>query len=203
MASSADNRGDDRPVLNIVGEGVALGPLRRDLLPAYHRWNNDFVTTRTLVQLGPTTLEQEEAEYRTLLSGEQGAFFTIYERATWRVIGMTYLADIDHRHRTAEFGIVIGEADARGKGYGTEITRIVVDYAFTALGLHNVMLTVYEYNHAGRRVYEKAGFREFGRRRQAHFMGGRLWDIIYMECLAPDALTTPLRQIFIPDELYP
>ena len=50
----------------------------------------------------------------------------------------------------------------------------MLDYAFTALGLHSVMLIVDEFNLAGRRAYEKAGFREFGRRRQCHWIGGRL-----------------------------
>ena len=31
-----------QPIVNIVGEKVALGPLRRDLLPLYHKWSNDF-----------------------------------------------------------------------------------------------------------------------------------------------------------------
>ena len=44
--------------------------------------------------------------------------------------------------------------------YGTEATRLVLDYAFTALGLHSVMLTCYEFNLAGRRAYEKVGFHD-------------------------------------------
>ncbi len=36
-----------------------------------------------------------------------------------------------------------------GRGYGTETTRLMLDYAFTALGLHNVMLTVFVFNAAG------------------------------------------------------
>ena len=30
------------PILNVVGDLVALGPLRRDLLPLYQRWINDL-----------------------------------------------------------------------------------------------------------------------------------------------------------------
>jgi RimJ/RimL family protein N-acetyltransferase len=43
----------------------------------------------------------------------------------------------------------MGKPDCRGKGYGTGTTRLMLDYAFTALGLHNVMLTVFEFNSAG------------------------------------------------------
>ncbi len=79
----------------------------------------------------------------------------------------------------------------------------MLDYAFTALGLHNVMLTVFEFNPAGLRAYEKAGFREFGRRRQSRFMGGRLWDEVYMQCLAPDVASPVLARILTPDEPRP
>jgi diamine N-acetyltransferase len=189
------------PVINVTGDRVALGPLRRDLLPLYQRWINDFSTLRTL-DLPPAamTMEQETAWYDAQATSEQGMTFTIYEPATSRPIGTTGLHEIDPRHRRATFGIMIGEPDYRGKGYGTETTRLMLDYAFTALGLHNVMLTVFEYNLAGRRAYEKAGFREFGRRRQCRLMGGRLWDEVYMECLATEFTSPLLGRIFVPDQ---
>jgi RimJ/RimL family protein N-acetyltransferase len=93
---------------------------------------------------------------------------------------------------------MIGEASCRGKGYGTEATRLMLDYAFTALGLHNVLLTVYEFNAAGRHVYEKAGFKEIGRRRQCRWLAGRLWDEIFMDCLATEFDSPVLSKIFAP-----
>jgi RimJ/RimL family protein N-acetyltransferase len=187
---------DDAPLINIVGERVALGPLRRDLVPLYARWVNDFAVVRTmLLPPGPTTLEAEIAWYEGAATGE-ARYFTIYLRDGWRPVGTLDLHDIDHLHRTAEFGIMIGEADARGQGCGTEATRMALDYAFTALGLHNVMLTVYEYNLAGRRAYEKAGFRLIGRRRQARWHLGRLWDELFYDCLASEFDSPVLRAIF-------
>lgn len=127
------------------------------------------------------------------------AAFTIYERPTWRPIGNTGLHRIDYRDRTAEFGILIGEAECRGKGYGTETARLMLDYAFTAIGLNNVLLRVHEHNLAGRRAFEKAGYREIGRRRQCRFMGGRFWDEIYMDCLASEFTNPVLGRVFTPD----
>ncbi|HYI24143.1 MAG TPA: GNAT family protein, partial [Thermomicrobiales bacterium] len=113
--------------------------------------------------------------------------FTITTHEGNRPIGNVALQDIDYRSRTAEFGIYIGEPDCRGQGYGTDATRLMLDFAFNILGLNNVMLRVYEYNPGAIRSYEKAGFREFGRRRKAQFMDGRFWDVIFMECVAHDA----------------
>jgi RimJ/RimL family protein N-acetyltransferase len=178
---------DQRPIVNFEGDLVALGPHRRDLIPTYQRWVNDFAMLRTLgaIPPQPTTLEQEEAWYAGN-TGPGEIRFTVYERAGLRPIGTTALHGVDFRNRTAGFGIFIGEADARGKGLGTETTILMVNYAFTVLGLHNVMLTVAEFNPAGIRAYQKAGFREFGRRRQCRWMGGRIWDDIYMDRLASE-----------------
>ena len=192
-------RGDERPPINVEGDLVALGPHRRDLVPTYHRWHNDVATTRTYVLRQPTTIEQEEALYAELTADTRNALFTVYERAPWRAVGTAYLTEIDHRQRRAVFGVLIGEPDARGRGYGTEVARLMLDYAFTALGLHSVMLTCYEFNLAGRRAYEKAGFREFGRRRQSHWMGGRWWDEVYMDCLAAEFASPVLGRVFVPD----
>jgi RimJ/RimL family protein N-acetyltransferase len=197
--SAPGGRGD-YPVVNIVGDRVALGPQRRDLLPTYHRWINDFQALRTLggVAPGPTTMEQEVRWYDSQVAGE--VRFTVYERATARPIGTTALHGIDYRNRTAVFGIFIGEATARGQGYGTETTRLMLDFAFTALGLHSVMLTVAEFNLAGRRAYARAGFQECGRRRQCRWLAGRLWDEISMDCLATEFESPVLAHVFAPDE---
>ena len=101
-------------------------------------------------------------------------------------IGTVALVGVDYRNRRAEFGIGIGEPDYRNKGYGTETTRLVLDYAFNVVGLHSVMLGVFEFNHRAVRAYEKAGFKEIGRRRQSYFADGRMWDEIWMDCLGPE-----------------
>ena len=180
--------------------------MRKDLVPLYNRWYNDL---RTMSRLGdtdvPWTLEQEYQRYEKLMArNETEIVFLIYEFSGGHPIGITGLDEVDKRNRTAEFGISIGEPDARGKGYGTETTQLVLDYAFTGLGLHNVMLTVFEYNLAGIRTYTKAGFKECGRRRDSIFMGGKLWDTIYMECLASEWGPSPaLAEVFKPDERRP
>lgn len=179
---------DDAPILNLVGEKVALGPIRRDLVPVYERWINDFEVVRTLGVSGPRplTTEGEVAWYERTALSDKDVSFTMYERASLRPIGSSGLHFVDHYNRTATFGILIGEKDCWGKGYGTEATRLMLDYAFTGLGLHNVMLNVFANNERAIRAYRRAGFREIGRRRQAHRTGGDMEDVVFMDCLATD-----------------
>ncbi|HZQ35151.1 MAG TPA: GNAT family protein, partial [Dehalococcoidia bacterium] len=97
--------------------------------------------------------------------------------------------------RTAEFVIFIGQRDEWGKGYGTETTRLLLDYGFTALGLHNVMLKAFSYNERGIRAYLRAGFKEIGRRREAHWFAGKPYDVVYMDCLAGEFQSPVLRRL--------
>ncbi|MCD6029020.1 MAG: GCN5-related N-acetyltransferase [Thermomicrobiales bacterium] len=120
------------PVVNIEGELVSLGPLRREAIHQYVRWMNDFSTTRTLaIQPRPMTLEQETAWYEQAATNEQEHNFSIFERSSGRLIGNCGMFNIVLPHRRAEVGIVIGESDARGRGYGTEAMRLLLDYAFS------------------------------------------------------------------------
>jgi hypothetical protein len=55
---------NEEPILNVVGDLVALGPLRRDLLPLYQCWINDLGSMRTLgLAPLPMTSEKEQDWY--------------------------------------------------------------------------------------------------------------------------------------------
>jgi RimJ/RimL family protein N-acetyltransferase len=198
MGREADR--PDGPIINITGEKVALGPIRRDLLPLYQRWINDFAVTRTLsAGFRPMTWEAEEAWFEGASRQDRDAMFTIYERATMRPIGNTGIHDLNPHHRTAEFGLLIGEKECWGKGYGTETTRLMLDYGFTCLGLHNIMLHVYSFNERGLRAYTRAGFREIGRRREAIRVAGQAYDEVLMDCLATEFESPLLRRLLLGD----
>jgi diamine N-acetyltransferase len=192
----ASNPPQQVPILNIIGEKVALGPLRRDLMPLYQKWFNDFGVTRTMTHgCRPMTWEAEEAWYERACRSEDPIYFVVYERVTMRPIGGVNLHRIDPRHRVAELGIYIGEKECWGKGYGTEATALILDYGFNGLGLHNIMLRVFSHNPRAIRAYEKAGFRVIGRRREAHRQGSEVHDDIYMDCLATEFQSLALRRL--------
>jgi RimJ/RimL family protein N-acetyltransferase len=190
----------DAPIINFQGDRVGLGPIRREYIPLYQRWMNDFETTRFLeIQPRPMTLEQESAWYEDASTGD-GIIFTIYELASGRPIGNCDIQNLSLRHRRAEVGIVIGEPDARGRGYGTEAMRLLADYAFNVLNLHSLMLWTYEYNIAGQRCYAKVGFQEVGRRRASRWFDGRYWDDIAMDLLSSEFESPVLRALLDPNQ---
>ena len=175
------------PQINPEGELVALGPQRRELMPLYQRWLNDFVVMAPLgATLRPVTAESEERLDDSRGVGCHHAFFTVYARAPWRPLGIIGLQDIAYDHGAADFVIFIGERDAWGLGYSTETTRLMLRSDFTGLGLRAVWLRVFDFNERGIRAYRRTGFREVGRRRGTFRLGDRIADAIVMECRAGD-----------------
>jgi RimJ/RimL family protein N-acetyltransferase len=194
QANSAD--APSPPIVNMRGKRVALGPLHRDLLPLIERWDNDFRTA----DLGgddprPHSTESIAAGWEPLLRGERPDWigFAIYALPDLRPIGIANIRDFTNPHGTAEFGITIGEASNRGRGFGTEATGLLLDYAFTILGVHNVWLDTPAYNTAAIRAYEKVGFRQIGRRRGARTLAGKRYDVVLMDCIADEFVPPATR----------
>ncbi len=201
MENSSREAAEERPLINIEGIKVALGPFHRGILPLLSKWDNDFaVSFLSGDPLRPVPRERTEARYEYDSKDTQriATDFVIYEQATLRPIGLTELRNINYRSRTADFGILIGEKDCWGKGFGTETTVLMLDYAFTIIGLHNIMLDTYSYNERAIRAYARAGFRIIGRRREVHRWGGKLYDSVLMECLSTEFQNSIKRIIELP-----
>src|SRR5262249_17064979 len=160
-----------------------LRPLERADAPVLLPWFNDPEVTRTLVHRGPLNLRDEEAFLDRVGQSEHDLALGVVVRATDQLAGATGFHFMDFRNRTCSFGTRMGEKSEWGKGYGTEATALMVQYAFDTLNLNRVWLHVYEYNQRGLRAYEKVGFKREGVLRQECYREGRYWDTIVMAIL--------------------
>jgi diamine N-acetyltransferase len=183
MTTTDDGAGEARLV--VTGERVGLGPLRGDLVPLYQRWVNDLQVSRGLGMRQVMTEEAERSWYEEFSKQDPSRVsFTIYDLDDLAPVGTTSLFEIDPFHGTATFGIMV--AERRDQGFGTEATRLMLEWGFTVLGLHNIELRVWDWNAGAIRAYTRAGFRETGRRRGGVVVMGRRYDIVYMDAIAPE-----------------
>lgn len=106
-----------------------------------------------------------------------------------RAVGHVGLYEIDHRIRTAEFAIMIGDKSAWGKGLGRACTEFTVRYGFEQLNLNRVSLQVLETNTRAQQLYRSLGFVEEGRLRQAQYKSGRYLDVVLMSILRTEHRT--------------
>ena len=95
---------------------------------------------------------------------------------------------IDLVHNEAWVGIGIGDREFWGKGYGTDMMKLCLQYAFTELNVYRVSLGLHEYNPRALRSYEKAGFRLEGRTRKDLLREGKRYDSLWMGILREEWL---------------
>lgn len=122
-----------------------------------------------------------------------------HDRADWAIIrghdgaflGEAVINDFDPDNESANYRLWLAGPDVFGRGYGTEVTRLVIDYAFDQVGLHRLSLDVLDHNHRARRVYEKCGFTLEGRLRNALLWQGSRHDLLIMGVLRTDPRPSP------------
>jgi RimJ/RimL family protein N-acetyltransferase len=111
------------------------------------------------------------------------ALWVVAEAGDNRCVGHIGLYEIDHRIRSAEFAIMLGDANVWGQGLGRACTQRVIEYGFEQLNLNRIHLSVLESNERARYLYDSIGFEEEGRLRQAQYKSGRYLDVILMGLL--------------------
>lgn len=110
------------------------------------------------------------------------ALYVIADRDD-RCLGHVGLYKIDHRVRSAEFAIMLGDKSSWGQGIGKLATSFMVKFGFEDLQLHRIYLDVLDTNPRARALYEALGFVVEGRHKDAQFKAGRYIDVISMALL--------------------
>ena len=77
-----------------------------------------------------------------------------------RHIGNCMYYDVNLKRGEAELGIMIGDREFWGKGYGTDSVDALLDYIFTNTPLSRIYLHTLEWNARAMRSFTKSGFRE-------------------------------------------
>lgn len=170
----------------IYGERVRLRAIERQDLPRFVAWFNDPEVRRGLNAFLPMSLKEEETWYEGVLERgpiERPMAIDVQEREDWIHIGSCGIFDVDARVRSCEIGIAIGSRAFWDRGFGSDALRTLLGHAFTTLNMNRVGLGVFESNKRAIHVYQRLGFKEEGRLRQAHFDEGRYEDVILMSLL--------------------
>jgi RimJ/RimL family protein N-acetyltransferase len=105
-------------------------------------------------------------------------WFHIRDREDDRLLGFATIRWIEWTHGTGWVHLGIGNPQDWRKGLGTQVLDLLLDYAFSELNLYRLSAVIPEYNLGAQRLFQKAGFIEEVRRRQALNRDGRRWDLL-------------------------
>lgn len=174
---------DGTPRDLFTGRLVRLTAPRRDDAAAFARWSHD-ADYRRHMDSDVARPETEDAYSRQDTgSGANSFFFAVRTLADDRLIGFVALFSIEWANAAGVMALGVGEPEYRERGYGTDIMRTILRYAFDELNLHRVGLDVNGNNPRAIHVYEKLGFQREGIRRESLHRDGQRHDRIWMGIL--------------------
>ena len=139
-------------------------------------WANDPEITRLMNRERPVSEAEHEVWFEAIRRRDDCAYFAIEAGEPAAHVGNVWLWAIEPRHRKAELRVVIGDSSARGKGIGAEAIDLLCRHGFERLGLHRIYAHVLAMNPAGRRAFERAGFRLEGTLRDDRWSGDAFTD---------------------------
>jgi RimJ/RimL family protein N-acetyltransferase len=144
----------------------------------YVAWLNEPSVNRYLeVRWFRSTLESTRDFVAQQLASPHTLFLGMRALALdGRHVGNIKLGPIDRNHGLAEIGIMIGDADARGAGIGSESIQLLSDIACEELKLRKLTAGCYASNLGSTRAFEKAGFHVEGTRRGHFLLDGKPED---------------------------
>lgn len=146
--------------------------------------NSDFVKSNFLYRGEFTTEIHNQWLKQEVYTGRVIQFIIEYNfDGKISPIGSVYLRDIDYENSCAEFGIFIGDKTVIGKGIGTSVSRMILNYAHNQLGLHRIFLRLLADNIPAYKAYRKAGFVLEGVFRDMKKIDGKYIDIMFMSSI--------------------
>lgn len=176
-------------MLNILQSNrIRLTAFHSEDVEVITRWYQDaeFMRLFDATPAFPRTTGKWQKWYDELSNAKDDYNFAIRPIADDTLIGWISVDGILWNNRTGWIGLAIGDPQHRGKGYGYEAMRLLLKFAFHEINLYRVQLSVFSYNPAAIRLYEKLGFVREGVQREFLQRDGQRYDLIFYGLLASE-----------------
>jgi RimJ/RimL family protein N-acetyltransferase len=181
----------------LVGENIYLRAIEESDLEKYMDWLNDADTCKYLQHgVHPANLDGMK-NYLKSLQARGGDLFAIIKKAgctentreplrVEKHIGNILFEAPHPQFRFSDIGILIGAKEERGKGYGTEAIRLLVDHGFRKMNLNRIEAGMVKENIGSYKAFKKAGFIDEGISRGMYYCDGEYRDVYRLAILKDD-----------------
>ena len=166
--------------------GIFLRLMTYDDTESIVRWRNSDAVRNNFIYRAKFTKESHENWIHTMVETGKVVQMMICDIDSKEALGSVYIRDIDRQHNKAEYGIFIGEPEARGRGIGTAAAKLMLRYCFEEEGLHRIYLRALSDNIQAIRSYEKAGFEREGLLKDDVCIDGIYRDIVWMAAVGEE-----------------
>lgn len=181
--------------MQLVGQLIQLRALEPTDLTLLYRWENDsavWSVSGTLVPFSRFILEEfvNQAHQDIYTNKQLRLMIDIrYEDADGEpafetnCIGCVDLFDFDPKNKRAGIGILIADRADRGKGYATEAMKLIIQYGFEMLDLHQIYSNVRVDNESSLALFKKLGFEVTGLKQDWIYDHGTYYDEYTMQLI--------------------
>jgi len=161
----------------INGKNVDLRPLTLEHVQYYANWNNEASVRIYARTIFPITVEDFKNALDPSKEGTKNEInFEIWHREDEKVIGLCELSEIQWPQGKAFLGALIGEPDYWNQDLGSEVTKLLVDYAFLELNFLKLKAYIITKNVGSWKCAEKNGFIREAVLKNDIYVGGEYLD---------------------------
>jgi RimJ/RimL family protein N-acetyltransferase len=145
--------------------------VKSDNLSEYLGWLQD-VENNVFIQSARADYTQDELRKFIELTNDDASalLFGLFLKDDGQFIGTIKLQPIDFNADLVWVGMMIGNPEFRGKGYGREALQAVLEFIFKVLGIGSVYLGVDFENAPAISLYKRIGFEQVESRRSGLIM---------------------------------
>lgn len=159
-------------MITLKGENVYLRALEPEDLEFIHTIEND----ETIWEISNTQTPYSKFLIKQYLEHAHKDIFEVKQLRlvissySDEALGMIDIFDFDFKNGRAGVGILVKEPNDREKGYGSEALKLLIDYSFTHLGLHQLYCNISEGNEASVKLFSKQGFKKIGLKKDWNYI---------------------------------
>ena len=121
--------------MNILGKKVTLRAIEESDLTLLHKWSNDPDTQDAIGIIHFTSSMDFHRKWFADLKNDTFNQRLAIDAPNVGLLGISSLINIDWRNSHAWHGVMLGDAETRGKGYGVDAVMATMCYAFDEMHL--------------------------------------------------------------------
>ena len=165
---------------------LRLRPYRKEDAGEIVTWIKDEVTFRKwsadLFEKYPIGERDLQEHYENAKKNMLNRFFPMTAYDETGIVGHLFFRFPDEDRKVVRFGYVIVNDQKRGQGYGKEMIRAAIDYAYSEFRVDKVSLGVFENNPAAYYCYKAAGFVDVAQEEDTYYpIMGEQWKCLELE----------------------
>jgi len=165
-------------MITLKGENIYLRALEPEDLDFIHVIENDesiWEISNTQTPYSKFLIKQylEQAHKDIFEVKQLRLVISSYEEES---LGLIDIFDFDFKNSRAGIGVLLKELDNRGRGYGSEALKLLKNYSFSHLGLHQLYCNISEDNQASIKLFTNLGFKPIGLKKEWNYINGSFKD---------------------------